>query len=47
MTKAQFVVNVVLFLPLLVLDFFAYGIDGCARFVNEMNRYTKKYISKD
>lgn len=47
MTKTQFVINVVLFIPLLVLNFFAYGIDGCVRFVNEMNKYAKKYASED
>ena len=47
MTKTQFVGNVILFIPLLVINFFAYGIDGCVRLVNEMNRYAKKYASKD
>lgn len=47
MTKAQFISNVILFIPLLVLNFFAYGIDGCVRLINEMNRYAKKYASKD
>ena len=47
MTKTQFAINVILFIPLLVLNFFAYGIDGCVRLINEMNRYAKKYASED
>ena len=46
MTKNQFIANVILFIPLLVLNFFAYGVDGCVRFFNEMNRYSKKYLVK-
>jgi len=46
MSKAQFICNVILFIPLLVLNFFVYGVDGCARLFDEMNRYSKKYLIK-
>lgn len=45
MTKAQFIGNAILFIPLLVLNFFAYGVDGCARMCKEMHRYAKKYLA--
>ena len=44
MTKAQFIGNAILFVPLLVLNFFAYGIDGCMQLCKEMNRYGRKYL---
>lgn len=46
MTKAQFAANIVLFIPLFILNFFAYGIDGCGRMIQEMNKYSKKYLKK-
>jgi len=46
MTKSQFIENVILFIPLFILNFFIYGIDGCKRFVEEMNKYAKKYFQK-
>ena len=45
MTKAQFIGNVILFAPLFVLNFFAYGVDGCVRMCEEMHRYAKKYLT--
>ena len=36
MTRTQFILNIIFFLPLLVVNFFAYGVDGCIRFVKEM-----------
>lgn len=36
MTKAQYLANTILFLPLVVLNFLTYGIDGVKRFVKEM-----------
>ena len=46
MTKNQFIVNVILFIPLFVLNFFAYGVDGCGRMIKEMDKYAKKYFKK-
>ena len=45
MTKAQFIGNAILFVPLLVLNFFVYGADGCVRLCEEMHRYAKKYLT--
>jgi hypothetical protein len=45
MTKAQFIGNAILFVPLLVLNFFAYGVDGCVRLCKEMHEYAKKYLT--
>lgn len=42
MTETQFFLNIILFVPLLVINFFVYGIDGCARFVKELKEY-KEY----
>lgn len=44
MTKKQFIGNCILFLPLLILNFFTYGLDGSIRFLQEMNKYYKKYF---
>lgn len=46
MTRNQFIGNVILFIPLFVLNFFAYGVDGCGRMVKEMNKYAQKYLKK-
>ena len=46
MTRNQFIANVILFIPLFVLNFFAYGVDGCGRLVKEMNKYAKEYFGK-
>lgn len=46
MTKKQFIGNCVLYLPLLIINFFVYGFDGAVRFVQEMNKDCKKYFSK-
>lgn len=46
MTKKQFIENCVLFLPLLIINFFVYGLDGSIRFVQDLNKYRKKYFSK-
>ena len=44
MTKTQFVGNIILFVPLFILNFFAYGVDGCVRMIQEMRKYAKKYL---
>lgn len=46
MTKKQFIGNCVLFLPLFIINFFVYGLDGSVRFVRELNEYREKYFSK-
>ena len=38
MTKNQFIGNIILFIPLFVLNFFAYGVDGCRRMAKEMSK---------
>jgi len=42
MTKSEFIVNIILFIPLLVLNFFAYGVDSCGCMIKEMNKYAQK-----
>lgn len=42
MTKTQFFLNIILFIPLLVINFFVYGVDGCARFIKLLKEY-KEY----
>lgn len=44
MTKKQFIGNIILFIPFLVINFFAYGIDGCIRQFQMMKEYSKKYL---
>lgn len=46
MTKNQFIANIILFIPLFILNFFGYGVDGCIRFIQEMQKYSKKYLKK-
>lgn len=36
MTKAQYVANIILFLPLVILNFLMYGADGVIRFIKEI-----------
>ena len=36
MTKAQYIANIVLFLPLVILNFLMYGSDGVIQFVKEI-----------
>ena len=42
MTKKQFIANLVLCVPLLVINFFVYGINGCVDFINDMKTYSKE-----
>lgn len=44
MTKNQFVLNVVFFIPLALVNFLFYGINGVVELVGELNRYSKKYL---
>lgn len=36
MTRTQFVCNIILFIPLLVINFLVYGIDGDIRFIKDL-----------
>jgi len=45
MTKKQFILNIVFFLPLLILNFFAYGIEGDIRLIKMLQKYSKKYLT--
>lgn len=45
MTKKQFVLNIIFFLPLLILNFFAYGIEGDIRLIKMLQKYSKKYLT--
>lgn len=43
MTKTQYVINLILFLPLTIVNFFMYGADGAIQFIKEIKKYSKKY----
>ena len=43
MTKTQYIANLVLFLPLTIVNFFMYGADGVIRLIKEIKKYSKKY----
>lgn len=43
MTKNQFITNVIFFIPLLILNFFSYGIQGDIELVLTLKKYAKKY----
>lgn len=45
MTKNQFILNVIFFIPLALINFLFYGIDGIIRLVADLNRYSKKYFN--
>ena len=45
MTKIQYTINLILFLPLTVINFFIYGADGVIRFTKEIKKYSKKYLT--
>lgn len=36
MTKAQITLNIIFFIPLIVINFFVYGVDGCLGFVKDL-----------
>jgi hypothetical protein len=44
MTKTQFIANTILFVPLLVLNFFAYGVNGCVELCKDMHKNAKEYL---
>ena len=45
MTKNQFILNIILFIPLTILNFFVYGIDGNIRLIKELKYYYKNYLT--
>lgn len=45
MTKNQFILNVIFFIPLVLINFLFYGIDGVIELVEYLNRYSKKYFN--
>ncbi len=45
MTKKQFYLNIILFIPLVVINFFAYGVTGYIDFVKMLKKYSKKYLT--
>ena len=45
MTKTQYIANLVFFLPLIVANFFMYGIDGVIQFIKEIKKYSKKHLT--
>ena len=46
MTKTQYFINLALFLPFAIINFFMYGAEGVIRFAEEMKKYSKKYLTK-
>lgn len=45
MTKTQYLANLILFLPLMIANFFIYGVDGVIQFIKEIKKYSKKYLT--
>ena len=45
MTKQQFILNIIFFIPFMVINFFLYGITGCADFI-ELLKENKKVLDK-
>ena len=45
MTKTQYIINLVCFLPLAVINFFMYGMDGVIQLTKEIKKYSKKYLT--
>lgn len=43
MTKIQYIINLVCFLPLAVINFFMYGVDGVIQFTKEIKKYSKTH----
>ena len=44
MSKLQFIGNIIFFIPLLMLNFFIYGFNGCILFIKEMKKYLNEYL---
>ena len=45
MTKTQYVINIILFLPLAIINFFIYGADGVIQFTKEIKKYSKNLLT--
>ena len=39
MTRKQFALNIIFFIPLMIANFFAYGVNGCIEFVRLLHEY--------
>ena len=39
MTKNQFILNIIFFVPFIVINFFLYGIEGCVNFIKLLKKY--------
>lgn len=46
MTKFQLALNIILFIPLLIINLFLYGIEGCAYFIEDVRDNWKKFHKK-
>lgn len=44
MTKTQYIINIVLFLPLIIINFFMYGADGVIQFIKKIKEYSKRFL---
>ena len=44
--KIETAMNIIFFLPLLIINFFCYGIDGDIRFIKEVRKNFKKRIKR-
>ena len=45
MTKNQFILNIIFFIPFMIINFFLYGIEGCANFIKFLKK-NKKVLDK-
>lgn len=45
MTKKQFYLNIIMFVPFIIINFFLYGITGCIDFIKLLKKYSKKYLT--
>lgn len=45
MTKNQFILNIIFFIPFVIINFFLYGIEGCADFIKFLKE-NKKVLDK-
>lgn len=43
MTKTQFYLNVIFFIPFMVINFFLYGIEGCMNFIKCLKENKKVF----
>jgi hypothetical protein len=46
MTKIQLFLNITFFIPLIVINFFMYGFEGCANLIKDIIKYSKKLLTK-